>query len=676
MGLGKEGLTLCGICGAVSKAPVNDPEPVRKMRDALFHRGPDDEGGFASARVALGVRRLSIIDLEGGQQPLYNEDRSLILVANGEIYNFVELRVELEARGHRFATGSDCETILHLYEEHGFGCVEHLRGMFAFALWDSRRERLLLARDRMGEKPLYFYETAGQLYFASELKGLLASGRVPFDLDPDAVNLYFHYQFVPEPMTPLVGVRKLPPGHLMMVDTASWLMKEHRYWGMEEAPLLHGNPAEEIRAELEEIGRLIVRSDVPIGVALSGGIDSSAVAALVAKSSDKPVCAFSVGYEGRPDNDERDLAKELAGHLGMDFFEIELDAATVVGSFPEQVRAWDDPIADMSGFCYRAISELVHRHGIKVLVQGQGGDELFWGYPWVRRAVSASSLKAELWERGWSALPRYLTSEHPERGAAMEDAGSDGRRTGPRLGWRRFREDLGKPRGRLAFYDLHPDFVAAQETMGRFYPAEFRSRLDSEGPFAPFTVAPPLEDPAVEMTRLISQIYLLENGISQGDRLSMANSVELRLPLVDHRLVEKVVGLRKGRPDHEEPPKAWLKEAVRDLLPETVVARTKRPFLTPLRTWHRGLFDAYGTQLKDGTLVEMGVLRPEAASELAEGHFPDEADSAISFKALVLEMWCQAMKRISKQPSARTKQRVVDAPDGSPQRERRFPECV
>lgn len=636
---------MCGICGLVSERPVRDLRPARQMQEALGHRGPDGGGEHVAKHGALAMRRLSIIDLEGGAQPLYNEDGSLVLVANGEIYNFVELRARLQAEGHKFGSGSDCETILHLYEEHGTDCVDHLRGMFAFALWDLRRGRLMLARDRMGEKPLYVYQSEEEILFASELRSLLSSGRVSFELDPEAIDLYFHYQYVPEPRTPLLGVRKLPPGHRMTVEIGTWDTEERCYWSMEQAAPVSGDPVETIRDELDTVGGLVSRSDVPIGVALSGGIDSNAVAALLAKHSEEPVTAFSVGYEGRPANDERDQAKQLADVLDMDFHEIELDSISIVDSFPDLVRSWDDPIADMSGFCYRAISRLVREHGIRVVVQGQGGDELFWGYPWVRRAMASSERRNALWERGGRALPDYLTSDLSESHSPMEDGVPPNSRLN-RLGkaLRAFGEDRSIPRGRLAFYDLHPDFRQANATMRDLYTEDFRSRLEKDGPFSLFTVSGPREHLGVDLTKLICETYLLENGIAQGDRLSMTNSVELRLPLVDHVLVEKIIGLRKNYSDHHKPPKAWLREAFSEFLPESIVERKKQPFEAPLRDWHRKLFDAYGDLLADGNLVELGVLRPEAARYLAEGHFPEGAGSTLSFKALVLELWCRTVR--------------------------------
>jgi asparagine synthase (glutamine-hydrolysing) len=616
------------------------------MGRALLHRGPDGTGEFSAPHIALAMTRLSVIDVAGGWQPFRSEDGSLQLVINGEIYNHVELRQRL-ARGHRLRTRADGEVVLHLYEEHGIACVDHLRGMFAFALWDASKCRLLLARDRMGEKPLYVYETDGFLIFASELKALLASGVVPFEPDPVAIDRYFYYQYVPEPATALIGVRKLPPGHILTVDVHPWRVEEHRYWRMEDASPIQGNPVDVIRAGLEELAPLVIRSDVPVGIALSGGLDSSTVAVLAARFSKQPVHAFSVGYTGRPANDERDQAQELANSLGMQFHQVELGEEDVVRMFPMLVRDWDDPIADMTGFCYRSVARLAQQKGVRVLMQGQGGDELFWGYPWVKRAMEVSTLRTALWRKGFGAILEYLSAAYTERLDDGQRMNSRGRQwavpaIGPLLhAWAHFCEDLGVPRGRLRFYDLHPDFREAERAADALYQPEFQARRRSDGPYAPFTLASSPDHLAVELTRLICGTYLLENGLTQGDRLSMAASVELRIPLVDHCLVEKTIGLRKTYDDHLLPPKAWLREAVTGLVPESTRARPKRPFSPPLAAWRRSLFEAYGWTLPDGVLVELGILRPQASRWLAENQFPEGAGSTLSFKALVLEAWCR-----------------------------------
>lgn len=370
---------MCGIAGAIApEAATREMRSrVRSMNERLAHRGPDGEGDFHDGPVALAMRRLSIIDLEGGQQPLFSEDRSIVLVANGEIYNYVELRSSLRSQGHQFRTGSDCEVIVHLYEQYGLDCVQHLRGMFAFAIWDSRLRRLVLARDRMGEKPLYLYLHDDVMYFASELKALMAAGVVPFELEPAAIDLFFHYNYVPEPMTPIHGVRKLPAAHALVIDAKTGEQREWCYWRMEDAPLVAGDPSEVIRNELEVISELIVRSDVPVGVALSGGLDSSAIAAMTARKYPGVMQAFTVGYSGNSQYDEREDAKRFAQHLGMPLHEVILHPEALGAFFPELVYWLDDPIGDISAFGYYSVMRAAKAHGVSVMLQGHGGDELF-----------------------------------------------------------------------------------------------------------------------------------------------------------------------------------------------------------------------------------------------------------------------------------------------------------
>ncbi len=293
---------MCGLSGILSKAPVTPEQraAVAAMSDRLVHRGPDDEGWLETGHAVMAMRRLAVIDLAGGAQPLANPDGTLALVFNGEIYNYRELRTELAAQGYPFRTRGDGEVILALYERHGLDFVHRLRGMFVIALWDSRLKRVVLARDRMGEKPLYLHETPGTLTFASEMKALLRSGRVEFALDPAALHLYFHYQYVPEPLTAVRGVRKLDAGHILVVDLEPWTVREIRYWAMEECPPIEGDPVELIRERLDDAGRLALRADVPVGVALSGGLDSSLIAALAARHGEGAVSALTVGYPGRP----------------------------------------------------------------------------------------------------------------------------------------------------------------------------------------------------------------------------------------------------------------------------------------------------------------------------------------------------------------------------------------
>ncbi|HEY0049310.1 MAG TPA: asparagine synthase C-terminal domain-containing protein, partial [Pyrinomonadaceae bacterium] len=459
------------------------------------------------------------------------------------------------------------------------------------------------------------------------------------------VNLYFHYQYVPEPLTPVKGVRKLDAAHLLTVDVENWRIEEKKYWRMEDAPPLDGEPGELIREKLEEVSELIVRSDVPVGVALSGGLDSSVVAAFAARRQNS-LCAFSVGYAGRPDCDEREDAAALARHLKLPFHEIELDVRTIVDFFP-QLNYWrDDPVADIAGFGYYAVMKLARERGVPVLLQGQGGDELFWGYPQLRDAARETHLKAALLDSPLSqALRQALTLRLPYYRSEQTVSSWARDLAGLRSGWRGVRRRRENP-ARMIFYDLSPDFAAAAARMRNFYGRNFVEQINERDASEIFTFPGGWSPVETTLTKLICDTYLRENGIAQGDRLGMASSVEMRLPLVDYKFVETVVGLRKRHSDSTLPPKFWLRQAVKDVLPEWVLNRPKRGFAPPTRRWHDALFAAYGESLRDGYLVESEVLNRESAARLAEGEFPPEATSPLSFKALVLEQWCRQMRRV------------------------------
>ena len=646
---------MCGISGIVSRREIspNELDRLRTVGEALFHRGPDGAGEYREAHVALLMRRLSIIDLAGGWQPLYNEDRSLALICNGEIYNYVELRQQLEQKGHRFNTGSDCETILHLYEEHGEASVSHLRGMFAFALWDARRRRLILARDRMGEKPLYIYEHEGQLIFASEMKALLSSGLVPFELDPSAIDLFLHYQYVPEPQTPLKGVRKLDAAHLLTVDVDPWRVEEKCYWRIEDAEPLDGDPVELIRAELDTVTSITLRSDVPVGLALSGGLDSSAIAALCAPKYRDTFHCFSIGYPGRPGSDERADAKALADQLGLRFHDVELRTEDVTDFFPQLVEWTDDPVADISAYGYYSVNKLAADNGIRVMLSGQGGDELFWGYAWVAEAARQSMEKAALFDHEGKAglhplkwfRQTYGSNENGSAQAYAQSAYISGWRHA--LDWRRrplFRlaRYLRSEREQLVFMQLSPEFASIEREAGALLSESFRARVPEQNAYSPFTL--PVSEWGYLPTRLsalIAGTYLRANGVVQGDRLSMASSVEQRLPLLDHRLWEVVQGLRTRRPDHQLPAKTWFADALDKVLPPEIRRRPKRGFTPPVGEWMHSIFARYGDALRGGYLIGEGVFRREAVEHLFER--AAEAPSML-YRCLVLETWIKSMK--------------------------------
>ena len=636
---------MCGIFGILRLGGLSleDRWTLRRMADAIHHRGPDGEGFHVEPDVAIGMTRLAIIDTEGGWQPIYNEDRTVALVANGEVYNFVELRRELESRGHRFRTGSDCETIVHLYEEHGADCVHHLRGMFAFALIDLRARRMLIARDRMGEKPLMLAESGDSLVFCSELAGLVGSGAVPFAMDPAAIKMYYYWGFVPDPMSAVSGTRKLPAGTLLDIDLRSGSRTERTYWRLEDAPPIEGDPVARIREEIETIGRITMRSDVPIGVGLSSGIDSSAIAVMAKRHADQPVTAFSVGFEGNAWQDESGQAEEFAKHLGIGFHRVELGVDRVVREFPHVCIRRDDPVVDMSGSNIYALMRLSRDHDVPVLLSGLGGDELFWGYAWHRRAAAASERKRAML-RGEAGLLDYLSVQAPPVSITglinWCTAGA-----GLVSGIQQWRRDRTTDPHRLVFWDSIREFRLAEQSSGRVFGSRLRECRDS--PASIFTGSQYWDSVPIAMTERLCSTYLRANGLNQTDRLSMACSVEARVPLVDYRLAEVVVGLRRHHDDLKLGHKAWLKSVFRDTVPPFVMERRKRGFTPPWRAWTRALMDTYGPEMSKGVLVSEGLLCEDAVASLVRGFDALKRPMPFAMESLVLEQWARGMRSMS-----------------------------
>lgn len=513
----------------------------------------------------------------------------------------------------------------------------------------------MLARDRMGEKPLYLAPFNDAIVFASELKALISAGIVPFELDPAAIHEYFHFTYVPEPRCAVKGVRKLPAGHVMIVDVDAWRVQERCYWRMEDSPPIEGRPSVLIREELERIGELIIRSDVPVGIALSSGVDSSAIAALAARNYPGAMQAFSVGFPGSPVQDERAQAKQLADHLGMPFHSIELTVDEVVREYPTIVYGRDDPIADLGGPNFYTVMKLARAHDVPVMLMGHGGDELFWGYRWVAKSVAASRRKQALRRGENISLRDYLGLTRPPYSytAAVRWLHS---LAGLRTGFGQYRQDKLTPAERMVFYDAQHYYRESARRLPGLYSREFLTQLNGADPSSRFTLPLPWENLDVAITKLICDTYLIENGIAQGDRLAMASSIELRLPLVDYKLVELVIGLRKTQTDSQLAPKTWLREAVADIVPPFVFKRRKRGFTPPWRSWARALASAYGDQMLDGYLIGNGVLQARAAAQLRRRLSPPPffMPSVLADSAFVLEMWCREMSsRASNAPRSK-----------------------
>ena len=641
---------MCGIAGIFSEtASLDTAREEHRLRAALTrirHRGPDDSGRFTSPSICLGHVRLAILDLSPlGHQPMRSKDGRLVVTFNGEIYNYLELRRELQPLGYRFETGSDTEVLLAAYAEWGRGCVARFRGMFAFALWDAGRRELVLARDRTGEKPLYYHGAPGRFVFASELKALLElmPGR-PAVSAPD-VDAFLHYQFVIEPGTLLEGVRKLPPAHLLVLGEGRPRAEPERYWALAEAPPLTGDPPTRVREALESAVEMTLRSDAPVAIGLSGGLDSSAIAALAARK-DHDLRAFTVGYPGAFAFDERAEARALSESLGIPWYSVELRTDDLVSFFPQLVAAIDEPIADMAAYGHYAVARLAAEHGVKVLLTGIGGDELFFGYGWTRDALRLSKWKLALEGRGGgpgrlhARLSRALLGSPTLLRALVNHrlprawiAGVDRFLDAGRL-------DLDHPDD-WVFYQLDYNFAPADSFVSAVYADAFRHRVP---PRASYRLMRGLRgftgDPQIAIAGLLFDSWLTSNCLALGDRVSMASSVEVRVPMLDANLIETVVGFWKsGRTEDSEGHKVWFREAVRDLLPPGVAERPKRGFLTPTLEWMEAINARYADDLADGVLVASGVVDPDRLRRWLAGAPPGVQKEFFRYKLTLLETW-------------------------------------
>jgi asparagine synthase (glutamine-hydrolysing) len=636
---------MCGILGRFYRQPADRSSFTKQALATLAHRGPDGAGVYTDRHIQLGHTRLAIIDLtEGGHQPMTYESGRYVITYNGEIYNYLELRTQLEAKGERFVSRSDTEVLLAAYKVWGQECVSHFRGMFAFALWDTREKSLFLVRDRCGEKPLFYYQDDHCLIFASELKGLLPLLPSRPAIDPAVVDLYLHYQYVPEPFTLLQGVQKIPAGHTLMVSPNNWVPEPVRYWNVEEPTKMTGLPTDTpgilrcIRESLEEAVKLTLRSDVPIGVALSGGIDSGAIAALAQKYSPTPIHAFSVGYPGHPPYDERQQAQDLAKQLGLTFHEVELPVENFVDFFPQLVRIMDEPIADSAAFGHYAVPKAAADMGIKVLLTGLGGDELFWGYPWVTQTVTTNQILASS-----SFLKAILPlTASPGMQRVLRKATRHSRVPSWGQHWASLLYGVGtipKPIDQLHFYEAWPHFNETFQIKQTVYGPAMRT-VGELNPFRPTDIGPrKAEQLPAAVIRLLFHTWLVSNCLSLGDRVSMSVGVETRLPLLDVGLIELVMALRRHQPDHTFGQKSWLRAALKGLLPDEVLTRRKAGFQPPVGKWLSGVVMRYGNGLYDGSLTRAGILDRTKINLILEMPRQRLSDLYFAYKLVLLEEW-------------------------------------
>ena len=610
---------MCGICGVVAYGwhGGEDPAVLERMREAMTHRGPDDAGAWLSAdgRVALGHRRLSIVDLtSAGHQPMTNEDDSLWVVFNGEIYNHAELRLELEARGHRYRSHTDTETLLHLYEEYGTGMLERLRGMFAFALWDGRRERLFMARDRVGIKPLYYTFADGRLVFGSEIKAILEHPAVERDVDEAALYHYLTYYAAPAPDTLFRGIKKLPAGHYMTLEAGG---EAHitRWWDLATTPvperaLLADEQvaAARVRELLTDAVQDRLMADVPFGIMLSGGVDSTAIAALTRRLHDGVVRTFAVGYTDAPEHDETGPARAAAAAIGTEHHEILIGQQDLVDYVPHLIHSQDEPLADWVCVPLHYVSQLVRDSGTIVALVGEGSDEQFAGYSHYLRYLK---LAEGAWSR-YGALPAVV------RRTAHRVADPLLRRSGlPRevrdLVRRAAADEPLFLSGAVAAWESDKrDMASASALAGGW--SGLSSVPVAAGAMAHYAAHRPEASLLDRMIYQEFQLRLPELLLMRVDKVSMASSIEARVPFLDHRLVEytmhvpRAFKLRGGRTKH------LLKEAVRGLIPDEVIDRRKQGFSAPVKEWFRGPLAGYArrsimdSRLRERDLFDYGVL--------------------------------------------------------------------
>jgi asparagine synthase (glutamine-hydrolysing) len=602
---------MCGIAGIVHSAREHPVPPglLARMCDALSHRGPDDEGLWVQGAVGLGMRRLSIIDLSGGHQPVFNEDRSKVVVFNGEIYNYRDLRRGLIARGHRLCTQGDTETLVHLYEERGADCVAQLRGMFAFAIWDAATETLLLARDRFGIKPLFVVSAPWGIAFASELKALHAAGLTGGALDWEALDAYFQLGYVPAPASPFRNVRKLEPGHTL-VWRRDGGVATRRYWSLpQERRPAPADAEEEVRAALDESVAAHLVSDVPVAAFLSGGLDSSAVVTSMALAGGPPH-AFTARYQGSgaAATDETALARSLATRYGAELTVVDI-RPELRDIFEPIVRALDEPLADDSAVPTWLLSRAVASH-YKVALTGIGGDELFAGY---RR--HAGLLAGERYGR----LPRTLRGAAATLGDLIPDSlGTQMDRV------KRFLHAGSGARTSTAerYFDLQ--CRAADGLRAQLYRADVRGGIAANAARERFRVM----DEGAPRSGLAAALYLdykrylPDDILALSDRLSMAHSLEVRVPLVDHELVERVYPLPDELKMRRWQLKSLLRRALRERLPAEHFRAPKRGFVGPTAAWLRGeLRGMLLDELSPDRVARLGFFNPRTVARLLDEHF-------------------------------------------------------
>jgi asparagine synthase (glutamine-hydrolysing) len=618
---------VCGIAGIVGgNQEAVEASDVHRMCQAIVHRGPDDEGVYVRGGVGLGMRRLSIIDVAGGQQPIHNEDGTVWAVFNGEIYNYLELRAELEGRGHHFYTHSDTEVIVHLYEELGAECVKKLRGMFAIALWDESKRYLLLARDRLGKKPVHYAIHNDRLLFGSEIKAVLAVAPELAIPNPEALLQYFYFGYVPDPLTAFAGIQKLPPGHFLEFSHEN--LRIRSYWNVPSYGSATAKSEEEcleiLELKLAEAVRVRLMSEVPLGALLSGGVDSSIVVALMARASSTPVKTFSIGFAEDVFN-EAPYARIVAERFGTEHHEMVVDP-NIEETIAYLSSMLEEPFGDSSMLPTYFVCRMARQH-VTVALTGDGGDEMFAGYD--RYAVAMRRKRFDNMPQ-WAGR-FYRRTLHPNL-----PAGFYGRNMAwnASLNWRdRYLDGVtylpARGRERSLF---SKDFLAAADRMSDPL-QQFQNYFDH---------TPGAQDDLSRLLYLDTKTYLTGDILTKVDRMSMATSLEVRVPMLDHEFVEWAAALPIEWKFRASTRKYLLKRlAERIGIPAELLHRPKRGFQLPLEQWLRGeLKQKFLSILTEPRTLQRGYFRPDAVRGMIDEHVRGRRNrSGVLWKMLILEWW-------------------------------------
>lgn len=620
---------MCGICGVVSFEPDDalDNKIIKQMTDSLRHRGPDDEGYYQDTQAALGMRRLSIIDLLTGQQPIANETEKVWVVYNGEIYNFRQLRAELEQRGHVFKTNTDTEIIVHAYEEYGEACVRHFNGMFALAVWDAPNRRLFLARDRVGIKPLYYWVNGNKIVFGSELKALVQHPDVPRRVDPAALDLFLSLEYIPAPRTIYAGISKLLPGHTLVFEPGK--LKLSQYWDVPYNPITADEEAcTEALAELiQDAVRIRLVSDVPLGAFLSGGIDSSTVVAYMSQFSSEPVQTFSIGFEDDTYN-ELPYAEAVARRFETDhhFQVLNPNIADLAESL---VRHQDEPFADTSIFPTYLVSKLA-RDSVKVVLSGDGGDELFAGYDTYlaeRLYRYYGWLPSLLRQQMLPSLANRIPPQPAKKGIVNKFKRMvEGGALDPALQHARWMIFLDNEEKRLLY---QPELRATLD--GKFTEALLAGYFDQSARF----------DRLAQQQYVDIKTYLADDILTKVDRMSMAVSLEARVPLLDYRIVEFAMNLPSHMKLNGARTKVILRRAAQSLVPEMVLEKPKQGFSIPMKHWLRSSLKTLMLDLlSPASLQQAGFFNSHTVSAWVQEHLDGRVNHSHRLWALMaFELW-------------------------------------